>query len=190
MVAALRAAGTVVCRNGAVTCSRKAIRWTTGHWQSRFGAREGWPAPLTTGSSPRALPSCTSSPRCRWRSRASAPSSVTGHRAIAGRPRNGPPGWTASGGYRRAGPPSQPGVATRSVSRGARPRAARPVAQISPTARITRAAAISSAPDLVSTVPAELRPSWPTPRWTKKPPDWARTPASRSRPASHCMPSE
>jgi DNA-binding IclR family transcriptional regulator len=63
-------------------------------------------------------------------------------------------------------------------------------AQISPMARITRAAAITSAPDLVSTVPAERCRSCPTPRCTKKPPDWARTPTSSSRPASHCMPSE
>jgi len=62
--------------------------------------------------------------------------------------------------------------------------------RMSPMASMTSAAAISSAPLRVSTVPAELRPSRPIARWTKKPPDWASTPASSSEPASHCTPAE
>ena len=61
---------------------------------------------------------------------------------------------------------------------------------IRPMAKMIKAAAISSAPARVSTVPGELRPCWPSPRWTKKPPDWASTPASSSAPVTHCTPVE
>ncbi len=48
------------------------------------------------------------------------------------------------------------------------------------TARMTRAAAMSSAPVRVTAVPSDRWPSRPTARWMKKPPDWARMPPTRA----------
>src|SRR6266498_4721916 len=59
-----------------------------------------------------------------------------------------------------------------------------------PTARITSAVAMRSAPDRVSRAPMEPRPASPTPRCRKNPPDCARIPASRMAPTIHCVVSE
>ena len=58
-------------------------------------------------------------------------------------------------------------------------------ARMSPTARITSAAAMSSAPSRVSRVPGEGCAGSGADMWRKNPPDCARTPAKRIAPAIH-----
>jgi ABC-type multidrug transport system ATPase subunit len=64
------------------------------------------------------------------------------------------------------------------------------LARIRPTARVIRAAAMSTAPAAVTKVPTERCPGWPCHRWRKKPPDWLRIPTSSRPPATHWTPRE